>query len=66
MLKQDLSVEDRAAEWLISDAGYKRFLKWEKIFTEHALAGVPAHLAASRAAWADAMLETQSIDTKAV
>jgi hypothetical protein len=55
VLNQDLSAEDRAAEWLISDAGYKRFLKWEKLFTKHPLAGVPAHLAASRAAWADAI-----------
>jgi hypothetical protein len=66
MLNQDLSVEDRAAEWLISDDGYRRFLKWERLFTEHALAGVPAHRAASRAAWADAMIETQSVETESV
>jgi hypothetical protein len=60
VLNQDLSAEDRAAEWLISNAGFDRFLKWEQLFTEHPIAGVAAHLAASRAVWADAMLETRS------
>jgi len=45
---------DAAVEWVLSDAGYKRFLGWERIFTRHPLPGVPAHIAASKMTWGDA------------
>jgi hypothetical protein len=45
-----------AADFVISDEGYKRFLKWEKLFTEHPIPGIPANIAASRMVWADGEL----------
>jgi hypothetical protein len=60
MLNQDLSVEDRSAEWLISEAGYKNFLKWEKIFRKYPLSSVPPHIAASHMARVDAQLAVES------
>ena len=45
---------EKAAAWVISDAGYKRFRRWEKLFEQFPLAGVPPHIAASKLCWADA------------
>jgi hypothetical protein len=45
-----------AADFVISDEGYKRFLKWEKLFTEHPIPGIPANIAASKMVWADGEL----------
>ena len=53
---------DAAAEWVCSNAGHKRFLAWEKMFTRYPISGLPAHLAASRLTWADA--EVSSEETK--
>jgi hypothetical protein len=63
-VKEELS--EAALAWLVSDAGYERFLKWETIFRKNPLPSVAPHIAASYATRADAMLETQSIESKAV
>jgi hypothetical protein len=48
-----------AADFVISDKGYKTFLKWENLFTEHPISGVPANIAASRMVWADGELRAK-------
>src|SRR5271167_2892626 len=44
---------DAVAEWVISNEGYKRFLDWGKLLTEHPLPGVVPHIAASEMTWGE-------------
>jgi hypothetical protein len=49
-----------AVDFVISNKGYERFLKWEQVFTKYPLAGVSANLAASRMTWADGELAARN------
>ena len=55
---------NEAADLMITDWGYQRFLKWENLFMGHPLPGVPAHIAASKMTWIDAERKVQNVQLK--
>jgi hypothetical protein len=59
------AVYSDAVDFVISDEGYRAFLKWERLFTEYPVNGVPANIAASRMVWADGELAVRNSGLKA-